>query len=590
MSLIEFRGIERRRPDVYTDAQAINNLPGGVRAFQIPVMLAGAVQGYPYDVVSKQFTGEPAISPFRRLDSTRNVRALFGSASDMAIAFEQATKPGTSGLPYAWCVCISDLTRASVPVTSTGPVTQLTIYGKLFGVAPGWNKIKWTGGVFTTTPWKHFSLLTVNGGSTDTRIYVSDNSWARAGMAVEVGDNDTANVPLNVVSKGEELSSTGQKRYWIELDDALGAAFTTAQYGAVAYYDTTVTEVSDAFTTGNELVDFLNGASCSYWRAKKESGFTGALPITVGTSTPLKDISAWGTVVDGTSPAPTSSDVDDFITLMDATGTSDLTALTNASARLYHLATSDSTAHTAMRAWAVLRRAAGYPIAVVTGCAWGDTSTSASDSTSSIYRAGLLNSQDVMLCAGGVDYLAPYLSTAAQVFGYRARGGISHNLTRDKIVATVHEKRWSDTEQDLLLDGGVLFCRQFLDNTGAYYAFAQGLNTLQANDLAWNFDDNTTSLAQQRDIVDFILLDQKLNCTGALLGNDFVDQSAVRAVVLARAKIYERLNLIVTGTFQVQSITLNTAGNGWDVVTCFTPVATTDFLTILNNVLIGEGA
>jgi hypothetical protein len=581
-------GLERRTPGAYTAAKAINSLPGGVKPFQIPVLLAGATQGYPYDVVSKQFTGEPEISPFRELKTARDVRALFGAGSDMAIAFEQATRPGTAGLPYAWCVCLSDLTRASAIVTSSGPTTQLTLYGKLFGVAPGWNKITWTGGVWTTTPWKHFSLLTANGGSSATRIYVADNSWIRAGMVVEVGDNNSTNVERTVVSKGQELSSTGQKLYWVELDDTLGAAMDTAQYAAVAYYDTTVTEVSDTFTTGAELFDFLNSSSCSYWRAKKESSYTGALPISISTATPLKDISAWSTVTDGTSPAPTASDVDDFITLMDDTGSQDLRAAAQAIPRLYLLAMSDSAGHAAMRDWAITQRTDGYAIQVVTGCAWGDTDLAATDSTNPTYRAGLLNSEDMILCAGGLDYLPAYLSTAAQVFGYRARGGISHNLTRDKIFGSVFERRWSETAIDTLLEGGVLAVKQWNDQTGTYYGIAQGLNTLQANDTAWN-DDSTTCLAQQRDIVDFILLDQKLNCTGSLVGNDSVNKAAVRAIVLARATIYESQNLIVPGSFSILSVTLNSAANGWDVQTCFTAVATVDFITVLNNVLIGEG-
>lgn len=588
MPVITFRGRQHRRPDAYVDAQAINNLPGGVQPFQIPVMLAGAVQGYPYDVGDHLITGEAAISPFRRMETTSDAKALFGAASDMAVAFQQAKRPESSGLPYAWCVCLSALTRASVVVTSTGPVSQITVYGKLFGVPGGWNKITWTGGVWTTTPWKHLSLFTANAGSTATRIYVSDNSWAREGMVLEVGDNDTANAERTVVSKGEELSSTGQKLYWIELDSAVGASLTTAQYAAAAYYDTTRTEASDTLATGQELVDFLNSSDCTYWRAKKESGFTSAVPITVGTATPLKDISAWGTVTDGTSPAPTSSDVDDFITLMDATGSTDLRTLVNGVPRLYYLASSDSTAHASMRDWAIVQRDAGYPIQVVTGCAWGDVDLTADDNTNPTVRAAALDSQDMQLCAGGVDYLPAYISTAAQVFGYRARGGISHNLTKDKVFGSVFEKRWSDTNLDTLLAGGVTCIRQWITSGGAHYGLTQGNNTLQANDIAWNDSDNTTCLAQQRDIVDYIMLDQRLYATQNLVGEDYVPEAAVRAVLLGRASVYAGQNLIVADSFKITSIALNDAANGWDAVTCFTAVPTVDFITVLNNVLLAE--
>lgn len=585
MPRITFRGLDIYIPGVYVATDVVSNLPGASRAFQVPVLLAGADQGYPYTVQDDVYPHEGTVYPWRRMDRSANVRTFYNKGSDMDVAYGWAKK---GGLPYAWCVCLSALTRASVIATSTGPVNQLTIYGKLFGTPGGWHKITWTGGVFTVTPWKHWTRLTVNAASGDYRVYVADNSWAYEGMVVEIGDNDTANAEKTIAAKGQEIGDDGQVLYWIEFSATVGASITTAQYGAVAFYKEADAEVSDTLTTGQDIIDFLENES-DYLGAVRHANYTGAAPAAVATATPLKDISAWGTVTDGTSPAPTATDVEDFLAQLDAGQLDAWRASADALPRVFCLALDDSSAHATAATWAAEQRADGYPVLFVTGVGWGDTVIGAGDNTAPEFRTAALDSQDMALCVMGLNRLPSYLSLAPYVWGYIASGGVNHNLTKDRILASHFETRWSKADLETLIRAGVITLRQFVTASAIYQGIAQGLNTLQANATAWNAGTNgTTPLINQRDIADFIALDLRLSITDKLLGEDSVSKSDVTGAALARGRIYEAQGYIEAGSFKVVSIALNSAGNGWDVEACFKPITTVDFITITATILVGE--
>lgn len=579
-------GVRIYVPGVYGSARVSSDLKGPTRAFQVPVLLADGWQGYPYDLEDKRLTGETARLPVERLGDLTDVRALYGADSDMARAFAQAKRVG---LPYALCLNTSPLTRASVLVTSSGPVSQFTVYPRLLGTAPGWHKITWTGGVWTTTPWRHFSPLTADAASGDTRVYVRDNSWAYEGLTVEIGDNDTANAEREVVSVGTEINASGQTLYWIELDSAVGAAFTAAQYGAVATYQGARTEASGALSTGQELVDFLNDDS-RYWRAVKHANFTSAAPIAVATATPLKDISAWGTVTDGTSPAGSSTDVGNVLDWLRDGGNAEIIRVEDLIPRLFLLATESADAHTLAATYATAMREQivdRYPVQFVTGCAWGDTDAAANDSSNPAYRAGIIDHQDVVLVGGGLDGLAPYLSTAAQVWGLIARGGILHNLTGDELKGTP-ETRWTAAELSDLIEGGVLTYRMCVTHRGNYLGIAQGCNTLQNNATSWVNGLNETPLVMQRNVVDFIELDKRLLLMGDVWGVDAVDAALVRSKLIARAKGWEAQGLIEEESYAIGSVTQNSTGSGWDVTDSYSPPVTADFINLTTTIKVGS--
>lgn len=585
--MITVRGVEIYVPGAYATTLVSSSLAGPQRAFQVPILLAGAHMGYPYDVADKLVTGESDPLAAQRCATGNAVATLYGADSDMARAFAQAKR---HDLPFAYCVCLSALTRASVIVTSTGPVTQFTLYPRLFGTAPGYHKIKWASGVLTTQPWKHFSHLTANASSSATRIYVRDNSWAYAGLAVEVGDNNSANVAAAVVDKGQEIDSSGQVTYWIELDTALGGVYTTAEYAAVVAYGT-ATEVSDTFTTCQALIDYLNTSS-QYWRAVKATGtFTDAVPIAVSSLTPLKDISAWGTVTDGTSPAVVDSDVQDTFTWFEETGNAAIqTASGGLIPRLFLLANSSATAHGYARDYAVNRREPGenrFPVAIVTGCAWGDTAVGADDSTDPVYRAGVLDHQDIQLVANGRDRLAACLSTAAQIWGLRAAGGVSHNLTGDELKGEP-ETVWTEADRESLIRGGVTTDKLWVALGRSYYGVAQGNNTLQDNLVSWNESTADTPLAQQRDIVDYIQQTQARTATTYLVGREGVSSTKARLVYQTMAKQFEVDGLIEPDSYTLTSVARNATDTGWDVRDAFSPIGTTDFIHTITTIRIGE--
>lgn len=587
MPKILFDGVERFVPDVYTASKVVSNLPGATRAFQVPVLLASADQGYPYNVASLVEAAEGTVVPWRKMTRSSDVRALYGKASDMDVAFNYGKK---GGLPYAWAVCLSALTRASVIATSTGPVNQIKLFSQLFGAPGGWHKLSWTSSTLTVQPWKHWSKLVADAATGDYRVYVTDNTWIYVGMAVEIGDNATANASKTVTAKGQEIQSDGTIRYWVEFSATVGADIATADYAAIAYYDTADQTASGTLSTTQAVIDFINDAS-EVFGAVKHADYTGATLLTVTSLTSLKDISAWGTVTAGTSPAATSSDVDDFLTQLDGDGVDNLDAWradANALPRLFCLVLADSDAHNLLVTWAQEQRADGYPVAFVTGCDWGDIVLGAGDDTDPAYRAASLNSQDITLCALGLDRLPAVLSLAPYVWGYRANGGVNHNLTKDRINATALETRWSAADLDTLVQAGVLSLRQFITNEAIFQGVIQGLSTLQANASAWNTGvDATTPLLNQRDIADFIFLDLKLYVTGKLLGEDQVTKLDVTGAALARGRGYETQGYIESGSFKVVSVELNSAGNGWDVEACFVPITTTDFITITTTILVG---
>jgi len=583
---ITIDGVRIYIPGVYGTARVSSSLEGPARSFHVPVLLADAWQGYPYDLEDKLLTGETARLPTERLGDLTDVRDLYGADSDMAIAFGQGKRVG---LPYALCLCTSPLTRASGLVTSTGPVNQFTVYPRLLGAAPGWHKITWTsGGVWTTTPWRNFSPLTANAASGDTRVYVRDNSWAYEGLTVEIGDNDTANAEREIVSVGTEINAAGQKLYWIELDSAVGAAFTTAQYGAVATYQGSRTESSGTLTTGQELVDYLNDES-KYWRVVKHANFTSAMPIAVATALPLKDIAAWGTITDGTAPAGSSTDVGNILDWLTDGGNSEIIRVEDLIPRLFLLASENTAAHTLLVTYAAAMReqdAARFPVQLITGCGWGNIDTAANDSDNPAVRALGIDSQDVVLVAGGLDLLAPYLSTAAQVWGLIASGGLVHNLTGDQLKGTP-ETRWSTSQLEGLIRGGVLTYRMCVTGRGNYLGIAQGCNTLQNNATSWVNGTNETPLVMQRNIVDFVEQDKRLLLMGDVWGADAVDAALVRSKLLARAKSWEATGLIKEATYAIGDVAQNSTGSGWDVTDSYEPPVTTDFINLTTTIKVG---
>jgi len=573
-------------PGVYSDFEVVSDLPGPLPEWHVPVVMAGAEEGYPFDVKDTMYDHE-TLSQWRVIGTASAARSFYGADSDMGQAFKWGKR---GGLPRAYAVCMSALVRASVLGTKTGPGDEFYVAALKYGAPGGHIKIKLTGGTaLEVTPLKHYSRLTQNGTTGDTRIYVRDNVWVKDGQTLSIGDNNSANVDYTVSSKGTSLDSGGQVIYWIELTSALLADITTAEYGLIVEYNESGKETPDTFADGTAMLDWLQDGSSKLLTGSAHGSNTGAALIAVSTATALKDITAWSTVVGGASPAPTSTDYSDFITDLDASEWDAFAESEQVIPQAFLVVDPSSTIHASMNDFAAAKRTEGYPISVTTGCEWGDTDPTAGDDTDPSYRAGVLNSENLMLVAGGINWLAPYLSHAPQVFGRRIGGGIPHNLTNDDLSYAQLEYRWDERNSGELTDlhkAGV--CTYRLDvGTSIRWRISQGLSTLQDNSSAWNESDATSPLVMQRDLADFIQYVIKRDLDGTQVGADQVDADTIAGVLVRRAEKSLVKGGYVT-EFSITSVTKNASGAGWDVEWRVVLPLTTDYITVVTTIHITE--
>jgi len=575
-------------PGVYQNQEVISDLPGATPEFHIPVVIGDANMGHPYNAQDLKYANEDAFSPFRLCKTTAAVEAYYGKGSEIAKAFRIAKR---HGLPFAYCCAINAMTRASIVATSTGPVDELTLFSKTFGAVGGHHKVTVTvtPSSITITPVKRHTLLTSNAAATDKRIYVQDNSWAAIGQSYELGDNTQANQAFVVADKGEEYDSNGQIVYWIEATAAVGAIFATAQYAMLVEYDTVNVEESGTITTGQEFYDFLNDTS-KYVGAKKEATFSDVVLIAQAIK-PMKEIAAWNAPTDGTSPAGTVTEHDDLISDLDASEWDNFLLTYGVVPQAFLVVDGSSTIHASWRDWAATKRAEGWPVSFTVGCDWGDTDVTGNVDTNSRYRAQTLNSQDMMLCAGGMDFQASYLSTAPAVFGRRIGGGLNHNLTNDELLYSNLEKIWderSSGELTLLTRSGVVTQRLRVAGNPRYVV-SEGLSTLQNNGSSWNTVTNDTPLVMQRDLADFFDRVTKEDLDGTQVGADAVSADSIAAVLRNRVeKTLERKNYVVKGSYTISEIALQDSGAGYDVTHQVQFPTTLDFITTNTQILVGE--
>lgn len=578
-------------PGTYTAQDVISDLPGATPEFHVPIIAGGAEEGIPFNVATLKYDEEGDPSPFVFHGTSSAAKGYWGRDSDVGQAWAWAKR---HGLPEAYTVCIGKLTRASILATSIGPTNEATVYAKKYGAPGGYIKIKATAGnAIEVTPLKHYSMLAANLGAAATRVYVKGNPWIKVGQTITLGDNGTAALTKTVTAVGEEVDSTGQVDYWFDIDTAVGGGgLTTALYGLVCEYDDNAVEASGTLANGQAIIDWLNDES-AYLGAHKHAAFSNAVLIALVTATALKDVTVWGAAVVGTSPAPVAGDWDGFVTLMDSTLWDDFALRYQKLPQAFLVVDPSSTVQQAMRDWAGERRAAGVPISVTCGTAWGDTVIGAGNDTAPEYRAGVLNSQDVSLWAGGLDRVAAFLSLAAAVFGRRIGGGLGHNLTNDGLLYTSVEKRWDETgsgDLTTLHRAGVGTYRLATSGNSIRYVVSQGLNTLQDNDLAWNPTTEDTPLLMQRDMGDYIDKVMRAELDGSQVGADTVDPAGIATVMLRRGSQLEGRGLIKRRGFTIVRIALNDAGTGYDATWSVRLKTTNDFITLTTQILVGEAA
>ncbi len=584
--IVDQSGVVRYLPGAYGSIRVRSDSPGPLPDFLVPVIIGQADQGIPQGVGSDslRLQSENA-SPWREVETTGDAAAIYGPDSEIAVAMAYAKR---HGLPRAFVIAANSLTRGTGIATSgSGPkVNQAYIRPALWGAGPGWTKIKWASNVWSVQRPARFTLLTAAAGSGATRLYVKDNSWAVAGMGIEVGDNATANAAATILAVGTEYTATGQVKPYIDLTAGTSAALAITAYAGVALYDVSIEAISGLTTFDAWLAAVNTTGAGGDFAAVVHASSTGVVPSAVASFTAYKDITAWDTITPGTNPALTTTNITDLITALDATLWVRFVQDFGVIPRAYFLASSNATNHATLRDYAIAQRVAGFPISVVAGCAWGDTSTSASDSTSAKYRTASLNCQDFVLVANGHNKLGSYLSTAAAVWGLQVAGGIGHNLTNDVFVGvTAWETQWSRTQEVTLVKAGVV-TNKLTSNNGIQWAVNQGLNTLQANNgLVWNIVDSTTWSVMQRDLMDFIQYTLKIDFETAVVGADAVQAASVAGVLQRRAsKSFLKRNLITA--FRINSIARNDEASGWNVDWDVTPIGLTDYVSFRTTILV----
>lgn len=590
MPRIFFQNREIKVPGAYGAIEVVSTLSGPLPQFHVPTVIGAGFEGHPYDADSKLVTGESPFSPFKRCNTDSAVAAYYGVQSELHRGMRFAKR---HGLPAAFVVNLSPMTRFSVVAdTVTTNIEQFVLHSRTFGPLAGWRKIQFVGGVLTTTPVKRYAMLSANAGVSATRLYlVGSHPWLSVGASVSVGANSVTNVTRTVTNAGQEVTAAGQIAYWIEISSAHGSALNTSAYAAVAQYDENRKEVTPVFTTGQGMIDWQNEFS-AYWRAVRHANFSGVLPADIVTATPAKQVTAWNTVVSGTAPAPTDTDMQAFVALMNGGQWAAFADRENALPNTYLLLTGDSVQHATARDYAAAERLRGYPINVTTGGRWGDVVIAAGDVTDPVFRAAALNSQDVCLTAGGLDREASYLSLAAAVFGRRVAGGPGHNLTNDEIIASHREVEWDEinsSELSALCSAGVVTWKFSTGTAGFRYRVSQGLSTLQANAGAiWNESDATTWALMQRDLADAVLQVLLADQEEWAVGGDRVTAAGIAGIINRRAGSMERAGWVKPGTVGVSSIRLNDAGNGFDVIPQVRLPDTADYITLLLQILVGE--
>jgi len=572
-------------PGVYSFVRAVSGTPTPLPEFHTPILVGSAPQGIPYTAKAEREAHE-TFNPWTYFGTNTAAAAVMGQSRD-AEAVQAAEWAARAGHEGSFFINIAPLVRGNVVCPSTGPVAELNVFPRLFGAPPTFIKLKWTsGGVVEVVPLKRFTAVT-EAFSSGTRIYVADNSWAVPGLAMELGDNDTTNVAAVVSGSGEETLASGQKRYWIDLASSVTVTLTLADHPYAVVYDTTAAETATGITTTAQFFTWARYTS-RLLDCTKTGTYTGAAPLAyLASATPLKQISTWGTVTPGESPAASATDYADLITLLDAGMYDDFALAEGRLMRAFFIGTSSSTAHASFATWARSMRTRRRPVSVTAGCGWGDVVVAATDDTSPVFRARALDNQDFSLVANGMSYLGAHLTRAAFVWGARCAGGVGHNLTGDAYPIEPNEVTWNEDglgQLTSLTRAGVITNRLRYDNAKRYVV-QQGISTYQTNVQAWDTAANASCLVMQRDLADAIDA-AMLDALGAQQGADGVDPDSIRSVMVAKLGQIGDRGWVVAGTARVLSVTEDDSGAGYNVTWTAKPLRTVDFIGSTLNLLV----
>lgn len=589
MPSIFFDAKQQYVPGAYTKTEVRSSLPGPLPALHVAVLLGQGPVGVPYHAADTALDVEGNLTPYTYCGTATKIARENGYQSELHLAAKYAWR---HGLPGAYVINLAPLTRAALELLDGLGTAQLTVYPRSYGAPANAISVAYdaTADTLTVVPVKAFAMLKSTIADGATRVYLDGaHDWVKAGTVLMLADNVEAAVEVTVADAGTEVDSNGQLRYWFAPTAAITTGVATTQYALVYQLDTANTLVGTGLTTPQEVLDFINtnASMRELLVAEKHANYDGTNLATVAAAS-----IGWSTnsSAAGTSPSMSNTELTDFVSRMNASEWEKWTEAEQVIPHSYLLVSHVSNMHATMRDYAIAERGRGYPIALTVGCNWGDVIVGAGDTTDPVYRAGLLDSQDVCLVANGMSRLGSFLTRAPAVWARRVAGGPGHNLTNDSFVADEPEVLWDEIdsgELTSLLKAGVVSIKLSVGQS-IRYTLSQGLNTLQANGGAiWNEVDATTWSLMQRDLADFANLVIRRDMESLQVGANKVDPTTIGAVLERRAaRSLLRQGYIVD--FNIVSITLNDSGSGYDVVWQVKLPTTADFITITTVILLGD--
>lgn len=585
-------------PQVEVATDVVSDEAGVTPTFLTGVVMGQSWEGTPYNAASTQLSDEEPAVPFRLCGTSSAVAEHYGPYSPMHVATAYAKK---AKLPPCYFVSMSSLVRARVIATSTGPVNQAYIYPKKWGAPGGWTKIKFASSILTVTPVRNYALLSANASTSSKRIYlkgdaatgVPPNSWLRVGMTIDIGHNTaTEKESLTVAEFGQDLDSNGQTRYWVDLSAAPATAYATSTYAMIVEYEPSTSsriEVSGTLSTAQAVIDWIK-ANSLLLGASPHADFTDAALIAVNSAARILDLgSTWGTVVAGTSPAPTTSDYTTFVTSLLATEYDAFVERTGVMPRLFLVLDSATAVHAAIATLTTELAALGRDIQVYTGCGYTDTVVAATDSTSPVWRAQQLNSQDIYIAAGKLDRLAPYLSLASQAFGYKMSGGVGFDLCQKGLYYGRIDRKWDEinsSELTSLHKYGVITYRLAHQSATPRFVISQDINTLQVRNLVANEQTNDSGYGVWRLRMIYINWVLAQLITDSQLGGRSISAPTIQSILIDRGN-----NILFRGGHLVEPLTISSidlvAGTTWEIVCNTQPPGIANFFAITNRARVG---
>jgi hypothetical protein len=339
--------------------------------------------------------------------------------------------------------------------------------------------------------------------------------------------------------------------------------------------DSSDKEISGALSTLDACVAFLN--TSNWVTAVKEDGAS-TLPDDVDDT--LENLPS-GTA--GTSPDPDGDDYDNIIALLPShIQEKDIRLICPVA---YETLANQQAILVAFRDFAISQRdTEERPIQIVCGGLLGDidlTKTGATDYDNPVKRTAALNNQDVILAVGGIDGKAPYISSAPGVLGMLAANAIAHNLTRDVVVASTLEKKWTTTQLEMLLDAGCIPIG--FRNTS--YFIVKGVNSLQANTQSWNESNQTTYLPMQRAIVDYIQKTLVDGIDANFIGTDGVTEEKIRVYCFNTFETLADIEPELFSEYKIESIE-RSGTEGWEVKWAIIPAMETNYIGCTTQVIV----